>query len=285
MTFDLQDEVESIFGLAALNIRRLAGGDVSDVFKVQLADGSLLVAKVDQHNPSRLDIEAMMLNYLATNSNLPVPQVLHNRNGILFLEFVEGNSQFSAKAQVHAAELLGELHWVRGDEYGFDIDTLLGGLHQPNPNTKSWLDFFREHRLLHMAHAAEEAGRLPGEVSRSIGHFCEHLQKWLAEPERPNLVHGDAWSGNILCKDSRITGFLDPAIYFAHREIELAFTTLFNTFGQPFFDRYNEIYPIKPGFFEERRDIYNLYPLLVHVRLFGGGYVEAVRATLKRYGF
>ena len=91
------------------------------------------------------------------------------------------------------------------------------------------------------------------------------------------------WTTNILAQDGRITGFLDPAIYYAHPEIELAFSTLFGTFGQPFFTWYRQLWHMVPGFFEERRDIYNLYPLLVHVRLFGGGYVGAVDQILKKY--
>ncbi len=84
---------------------------------------------------------------------------------------------------------------------------------------------------------------------------------------------------------SRIAGFVDPAIYFGHPEIELAFSTLFGTFGEPFFRRYAELRPLRPGFLEHRRDLYNLYPLLVHVRLFGGSYVNSVDGTLKRLGF
>ena len=92
------------------------------------------------------------------------------------------------------------------------------------------------------------------------------------------------WSGNVLTKDGRIAGFVDPAIYYADSEIELAFSTLFSTFGDAFFRRYDELRPLRPGFFEERRDLYNLYPLLVHVRLFGGSYVGSVERALARYG-
>ena len=109
------------------------------------------------------------------------------------------------------------------------------------------------------------------------------LERWLTEP-RPALIHGDLWGGNVLAASGRISGFIDPAIYYADAEIELAFSTLFNTFGKAFFSHYNELRPLAPGFFEERRDLYNLYPLLVHVRLFGGGYVGSVERTLKRFG-
>ena len=93
------------------------------------------------------------------------------------------------------------------------------------------------------------------------------------------------WGGNVLVREGRIAGFVDPAIYYADAEIELAFSTLFSTFGEPFFARYGEIRPMRPGFFEQRRDIYNLYPLLVHTRLFGGHYAGAVKRTLKRFGY
>lgn len=136
-----------------------------------------------------------------------------------------------------------------------------------------------------MASEGLQAGRLPYRVMTRIERFCAHLDRWLIEPDKPSLIHGDVWTTNVLAAGDRIRAFLDPAIYFAHAEIELAFITLFNTFGRAFFDRYNSIRPIEPGFFEERRDIYNLYPLLVHVRLFGGTYVSAVERTLSRFGF
>ena len=118
-----------------------------------------------------------------------------------------------------------------------------------------------------------------------LERFGGQLDRWLAEPDQPALIHGDVWTTNVLARDGRIVAFIDPAIYFADPEIELAFTTLFGTFGEPFFKRYAELRPLRPGFLEERRDIYNLYPLLVHVRLFGGSYVHSVDSTLRRFGF
>ena len=117
----------------------------------------------------------------------------------------------------------------------------------------SWLDFFRERRLLYMAGEGVRSGRLPKEVLTRLEKFCGQLDRWLLEPERPSLIHGDAWTTNVLAQGGRITGFIDPAIYYAHPEIELAFTTLFGTFGDPFFAHYQTLRPIAPGFFEERR--------------------------------
>ena len=141
--------------------------------------------------------------------------------------------------------------------------------------------------------AARWAGRATGQrrggdhPARLLGRAGARLpSSALIAPgtSRPALIHGDMWGGNILCRDGRVAAFIDPAIYHAEPEIELAFATLFATFGTPFFERYRDIRPIAPGFFEERPALYNLYPLLVHVRLFGGHYVASVEATLSQLG-
>jgi fructosamine-3-kinase len=201
------------------------------------------------------------------------------------MQFIDGISSLTPSSQEHAAELLAALHELSAPQFGMEQDTLIGGLHQPNPWTESWLDFFREQRLLYMARVASRAGRLPESILARLSRFCEKLDDWLIEPRKPSLIHGDAWTGNILVKDNRVTGFLDPAIYYADAEIELAFSTLFGTFGASFFTRYEALRPLEPGFMDTRRDIYNLYPLLVHVRLFGGSYVRSVDSTLRRFGF
>ncbi|MBX7253467.1 MAG: fructosamine kinase family protein, partial [Candidatus Promineofilum sp.] len=118
-----------------------------------------------------------------------------------------------------------------------------------------------------------------------VERLAGHLDHWLTAPAAPSLIHGDVWTTNVLARGGRITAFLDPAISFADAEIELAFIGLFGTFGRAFYQRYHALRPIAPGFFEERRDLYNLYPLLVHVRLFGGSYVGQVERVLADYGF
>ena len=267
------------------DISPLSGGCIGQVYRVKLADGRTIVAKYDNNPDSQLAVEGYMLCYLGEHSALPVPDVLHVADGLLLMTFLPGESQFSAAAQSHAAELLAALHAVTADSYGLERDTLIGGLHQPNPLMTSWLDFFREARLLHMGREGVRTNRLPQDLFKRLAAFAAHVDKWLLEPERPSLIHGDVWTTNVLAQGGRITGFVDPAIYYAHPEIELAFTTLFGTFERPFFDRYHELRPIAPGFFEERRDIYNLYPLLVHVVLFGGSYVSSVDHTLRQFGY
>lgn len=274
-----------VIGQDIADITPLSGGCIGQVYRVRLANGQQLVLKADDGPAPRLDIEAYMLRYLAAHSPLPVPEVRYAAPNLLVMAYMPGDSRFSAAAQAHAAELLAALHAISAPAYGLERDTLIGGLHQPNEWHPGWLTFFREMRLLYMGQEAARVGRLPAELMRRLERFCARLNEWLLEPERPSLLHGDVWTTNVLGQNGRITAFLDPAIYYGHAEIELAFITLFDTFAQPFFARYQELRPIDPGFWQQRRDIYNLYPLLVHVRLFGGSYVSAVAQALRRFGF
>lgn len=284
MSHDARRAIESTLGTSVTRMHGLSGGCIGEVYQADLADGREVVAKVDFGKTPRLDVEGYMLTYLAEHSTLPVPRVFHSTPSLLIMEFLPGDSRFSAKAQQHAAELLASLHEVRGAHYGLERDTLIGGLHQPNPPTDQWVSFFRDHRVLAMAKEGHRIGALPSETLKRVQRFAEKLDTLIDEPEFPSLLHGDVWTTNVLAEGPRITGFLDPAVYYGHPEIELAFTTLFGTFGDAFFGRYHEIRPIRPGFFELRRDIYNLYPLLVHARLFGGGYVSGVERVLSRHG-
>jgi fructosamine-3-kinase len=279
----LTEGIEEHLGERLRSARLMGGGCIGEVYKVELGNGTTLVAKVDREGASHLEREAYMLRYLRERSELPVPEVYHGSKTLLLMEFVEGSSRFPAGAERHAAELLARLHGITAGAYGHERDTLIGSLDQPNPWTESWINFFREQRLLYLARVAHDAGALPAEDLKRIGRLAERLDGHLEEPERPSLIHGDVWSANVLAKGDRITAFLDPAIYHADPEIELAFISLFHSFGDPFFERYAEIRGIRAGFFEERRELYNLYPLLVHVYFFGGGYLDSVRRTLRRF--
>jgi len=280
----IAEGVEVALGERLLSARPMSGGCIGEVYRAELSDGTSVVAKVDRSGESQLEREAYMLRYLREKSELPVPEVYHSSEALLLMEFMPGSSNLSG-AQAHAAELLATLHDITAGAYGHERDTLIGSLSQPNPWTDSWVDFFRDQRLLYLAEVASEAGRLPANLRGRVEGLAGRLGDILEEPECPALIHGDAWSGNVLAEGNRITAFLDPAIYHADPEVELAFISLFDSFGKPFFERYHELRPIKEGFFEERRHLYSLYPLLVHVYFFGGHYVGSVEDTLDRLGF
>lgn len=280
----LTERLESILGVTPASIQPLSGGSVGEVYRVTLPDNTTVVVKVDQGSTPRLDNEGYMLRYLREHSALPVPAVIHGSPELLVIEWVDGESHFNQAAEKHAAVLLADLHGIQQPTFGLEKDTLIGSLHQPNNASDSWIDFFAEHRLLHMAGMAYQEKAMSLETLHRVERFASQLGRWLQEPDHPSLLHGDVWTTNILAQDDRITAFVDPAVYYGHPEIELAFITLFSTFGNQFFDHYHELRPIASDFFEIRKDIYNLYPLLVHVRLFGGGYLRNVESILARFG-
>lgn len=280
----LSAEISQLTGRDVDHVAPLTGGCVGEVFRVWLADGNSVVVKTGRPGDS-LDVEGWMLGYLGEHSALPVPDVLLARDSMLVMTHIDGEDALSAASERHAAELLAELHDVTAPEFGLERDTVIGGIAQPNGSLARWVEFFRDRRLLHMAEQAEQAGRLSGQTRTRIDALAARIGEFIEEPPAPSLIHGDMWGGNVLVHGDRIAGFVDPAIYYGDAEIELAFSTMFATFGEGFFRRYDELRPLRPGFFEIRRDIYNLWPLLVHARLFGGGYADTIGKTLSRFGF
>ncbi len=255
--------------------------------KIVLADGRVLAVKA-RRGDSRADLrlEAYMLGELARHSELPVPRVHLAEADLLVMDFIENDGgPITPQVERHAAELIAALHAVPREAFGYQRDTLIGPLAQPNPPQMRWIPFFREARLLFMAREALREGALPPAMFARIERLAERLEDYLIEPAHPSLLHGDLWTGNVLVRGGRIAGFVDPAIYHGHPEIELAFTTMFGTLGVSFFEAYQANLPLEPGFHETRSDLYKLYPTLVHVRLFGAGYLAGIDRTLSRLGF
>lgn len=267
------------------NIQEVHGGCIARVVGGVGQSGRAFVAKVGDGR-SDLAIEAAMLRDLARLTSLPVPSVWYADADLLIMSRLAGSPGASKEAQRHLAELLADVHGVEGPSFGYDRDTLIGPLAQPNTPDGLWSRFFARQRVLHFAELAEERGALPPgglQTARALARALEERPHCFTAPgERPVLIHGDLWSGNILSEGDRITGVIDPAIYYADREIELAFMGLFGCVGRCFFERYHALRPIAPGFFEHRQDMYRVYPLLVHATLFGGGYGRQAVSAMER---
>ena len=138
----------------------------------------------------------------------------------------------------------------------------------PNDWTESWIEFFRDRRVLHIARQAFEVGRLPADVYARVERVAERLDEWLYEPKAGSLVHGDVWPYNVLVKNDRVAAFIDPAIFYADPEFDVALAARAG-FGRPFNERYNKLRPLKPGFDEGRRWLYPLVPILNGILLYG----------------
>lgn len=261
-------------GFPGARLTPLSGGCIAEVFRADLPDGRRLAVKWS--SAGGLAVEAFMLGRLAETAALPVPDVLAADDRMLVMRHVEHGGALDAGGERMAGRLLARLHAVRGPHFGYDRDTVIGPLPQPNPATARWLDFFRDHRLLYMADRAQEAGRLPASTRARFDRLAAKLAAWIDEPAQPALLHGDLWSGNVLAHRGAVAAIIDPAIYWGHPEMDLAFAGLFGGLGDAFLQGYAEVTPIDDGFREVRRDLCNLWPLLVHARLFGGGYAAQV---------
>jgi len=229
--------------------------------------------------------EAQMLEYLSNYSNLPVPKVIKKLDNILITEYIKNNGISKEDAEYDAAVKLAALHRISQKQFGFATNTSIGIFEQSNRQNESWVDFYKRERVLDFANKSYAEGKLPDDLYVRVITFCDDFDKYLQEPEHPSLLHGDVWSGNVLINDGEVSAFIDPAIYYGHHEVELAFIMMFQTFGAPFFRKYAELYPIADGFFEERADIYQLYPYLVHARAFGKNYLPYIEKILDKYGY
>lgn len=289
MTSTLAQKIETAVGSKVISSRPMRGGDIADVSCLTLADGRKVVAKrprADQ--PDTTAVEAGMLGHLASHSALPVPEVLLQGKGILLISHI-AHSGISdpQRAAEDVAHHVVKLHRKISNEnkcFGFETDTVIGPLPQQNKVSGSWVNFFRDHRLLAMAGSCMRTGKFDRRFMDRIETFAGKLGSLIPDTPEASLLHGDLWAGNMLIDGDKAAGFIDPAISYGHREMDLAFIRLMGGLDPHFFATYHAAFPVEPGFDEERCDIYQLWPLLVHVRLFGGGYVWDVDTILKKFG-
>lgn len=255
-------------------------------YHLRLKDGRELAVKAGSPPiPDQLLIEAYMLSELGRLSSLPVPAVRYSDASMLAMDWIDAKGgAIRSSHQRHMAELLAELHSTPRPFFGFEQDTVIATLSQPNPQEQLWIPFFREQRLLFLSEYACSRGQLSRRTHERIQRLADRLENYLTEPDHPSLIHGDIWSGNVLAGHDHIEALIDPAIYFAHPEVELAFMTMFGSFGREFFDTYAALAAFEAkGFFETRCDIYLLYPLLVHVLVCSPSYASGIERILDKF--
>ncbi|WP_137283238.1 fructosamine kinase family protein [Halorussus salinisoli] len=282
----IRERVGDSLGVGVEAIAELDGGEVGRVHRVALADGRTVAAKTGD---TPLDVEAFMLSFLA-DRGLPVPDLYHRSDDLLVMEYVEGDAEFTPAVERDAAHHLAELHGERPREsnpsFGFPRDTLTGPYRQPNPWTESWVAFVRDRRLGHFAGMAREAGVLSSGLADRIDALARNLDSWLPDSPPASLIHGDVWANNLVVGEGRVRAFLDPACYFGHAEVELAYVDFAGSFGDAFFEGYDDERGIDAGFFDGRRDVYQLIPLLEHLLYFEDeSYAAEIERRLVEIGY
>ena len=261
--------VAALTGVAEDRLERLAGGDLSQVLLLRRPDGRCTVAK---GGPS-VGTEAAMLRALA-GAGVPVPAVEGEHEHVLLLEHVTNDGVFSPAAWRSIGTALRALHDLDGEHYGWPVDYRLGTVELDNRQTGDWPRFWGEQRLI------SAAGVLDRPWRERVEGLAAQMSDLLPAAPRPAHLHGDLWTGNILVAGGKLAAFIDPACYFGDAEVDLAMLTLFDGPPDEFFESYG---PLEEGW-EERRAIYQLFPALVHLRLFGAGYAGMVDRLLARLG-
>lgn len=284
MNPDRMRHVETLIDRRVVACQALSGGKISEVVKLDLDNGESIVAKFGDRSHD-LTVEAFMLRYLRAHSELPVPEVFHAETNLLIMQYFDGQNSWDNTSLAHLGALLANCHQIKAKEYGLWRHTLIGPLHQPNTLSSSWISFFRDQRLLYITNLARRSGKLPSELETRLLRLAERIERFLIEPEAASLIHGDMWRTNVIVRGGQVVGVLDPAIYYAHHEMELAYMTLFDELCEEFFASYCERKTIDPGFFSVRRHVYNLYPLLIHLIIFGEKYIRPIDASLTRLGY
>ncbi len=274
-----------ILGRGVARARPLGGGCLFAVSAVDLEGGLRVVVKSGEGGlAGQLRLEARMLDDLR-DAGAAVPEVLAVDDARLVLEWIEHDGGgLDAAGRRRLAADLAALHAVARPAFGYPYDTVIGALPQPNARAARWLDFFRDRRLLAPAAAARDEGVLDAATHARLERLAAGLADRLDEPAHPSLLHGDLWTGNVLTRKGRPVGWVDPAIYWGHPEIELAFARLFGPLDRAALDHYAATGGLAPGFEPTRCAIYQLYPLLIHLRLFGRTYLPAIQERLKTIG-
>ena len=230
------------------------------------------------------EAESKGLNLLREQNSVRIPEVIgfceSGTHQFLLLEFIEGKSRQKSYWQ-QLGHTLASLHRCTSELAGLGHDNYIGSLTQFNHQHTSWLTFFIEQRLNVQLKLAIDSGIMDSDWSKQFESIYAKLPTLLPE-EKSSLLHGDLWSGNLITDENGAPCLIDPAVYFGNREADLAMTKLFGGFDDEFYISYDETLPLLPEY-NKRFDLYNLYPLLVHVNLFGGSYKSAVATTLKAF--
>jgi protein-ribulosamine 3-kinase len=283
----MQLAVAQVFGheIDLLDMARIGGGSINKTYKLTLSTGCVFVKMNGADWAKDMFLkEVLGLNSLRDHCSLTIPQVLGKtevgQESYLFLEYMEPVSKSSSYWQ-DLGEGLAELHKTSAEIFGLDYDNYIGSLNQSNTSTSLWHDFFINSRLLPMVKLAIDNGSLSVNEAQQFDQLFVKIYD-LVPIEPPALIHGDLWRGNIHQNGSGAPVLLDPAIYFGHREMDLSFSLLFGGFDEVFYQSYNEAYPLAPGF-RSRQSLHNLYPLLVHLNLFGRAYWPQIQDTLRRF--
>ncbi|PVD51857.1 hypothetical protein DC498_12455 [Terrimonas sp.] len=263
----------------------VTGGDINQAFLLETSQGRFLIKiNAAMYGLDMFEKEAKGLLQLADTKSLRVPMPLfdgkYHQELFFVMEYIEQGPQVNDFWELFG-EGIANLHTNSNAYFGLAYNNFIGSLTQPNNTHETWADFYAKERLMPLAHKANKRGVLTNEYIEQVEKIGNKLSSIFPD-EKPALLHGDLWSGNFMADEKGNPVIFDPAVYYGNREMDIAMSLLFGGFDDAFYDAYNAHYPLQPGW-QERVGLCQLYPLLVHLTLFGGSYYERVVEIIKQY--
>jgi fructosamine-3-kinase len=267
-----------------LNLKPVSGGDINEAYLLRTEKQQYFM-KFRKNAPKRFfKLEKIGLESIKNTNTIAVPTVFKREEndhfGYLLMEWIEGDRTDKT------GELLGRnlalMHQCTGPGFGYSKDTYIGNLLQPNDFYNNWIDYYRECRLVPQIQRAYKNNYLSLQIRKKCERLLERLEEWIPSKSKASLLHGDLWGGNWLTGKNGIPYLIDPSILYGDHEFEIAFTELFGGFPTEFYKAYNEVMPLSLEY-GERKLLYQLYYLFVHLNLFGTTYLESVTRIVHKY--
>jgi protein-ribulosamine 3-kinase len=280
----LIDELKECLNLSTIQLTPVSGGDINNTYKVKSADEQFFVKQNDVDFAFEMfDAERKGLNHLSKASGIKVPKPIliqkSKKGAFLVLKWVEEKGPAKDDWESFATQL-AKMHQTKNNYFGLDHSNFIGKLEQVNTLTNKWIDFYYEFRIGRQLKLAIDSGKL----DKNLHARCDKMFMLLSTEiptEEPSLLHGDLWSGNLIFNQNHEAVFIDPAIYYGHREMDIAMMKLFGGFEMGF-EFYQDLYPIEHNL-KDRLSFYQLYYILVHVNLFGGNYIQSAKKIMEHY--
>jgi fructosamine-3-kinase len=285
LTPALRQSIEKEISATILKISPLGGGDINIAGLLETSKGKFFIKINDTPSAAEmLRTEAKGLEILSNSKTIPIAGVVAMGNthskAWLLLNFIPSGNR-TGRFWENFGTCLANLHRQSHTYFGLDHSNYIGSLLQYNDQQLDWIDFYINQRLLPQLKMAVDTDLLKNTDVDNFNLLFYKLPE-LIPLEPPALIHGDLWGGNFICSESEQGVLIDPAVSFANREMDLAMSRLFGGFAPRFYSAYLESYPTAPNL-ETRIGVYQIYYLLVHVNIFGGGYVQQLRSALSQY--
>ena len=287
MKQELLKNIESVINEKIVNSRSVSGGCISDSQIITTVSGKKYFLKINFDQPTDMfKSEANGLNELRKANTIRIPEVVSVNSHFILLECIESGTRINNFFEDFGRKF-AQLHKYKSDKYGFYENNYIGSTPQkniPDKNEESnWIEFYFNKRILFQYQLANKNGYADSRLTSLIKKLENKISDILKNSdETPCLIHGDLWGGNFIVDDIGQACLIDPAVYYGHREADLAMTKLFGGFSPEFYNAYNEYYPLKDGY-EYRENIYKLYHVMNHLNLFGTGYYSQTISLLNFY--